>query len=71
MTQARIAEELHIGQGDVSRLEWRSDMYVSALAGLLQAAGAKLEMRAAFPDSKVFRINQFSDEARNDRSPVR
>ena len=32
LTQTKIAEELHMGQGDVSELERRTDMYVSTLA---------------------------------------
>jgi hypothetical protein len=33
LTQTKIAGELHMGQGDVSKLERRTDMYVSTLAG--------------------------------------
>jgi transcriptional regulator with XRE-family HTH domain len=63
MTQVKIAEELQIGQGDVSRLERRADMYVSTLAGFLHAVGADLEIRAVFPDGKVVKITQFSENA--------
>ena len=61
MTQSRISEELHMGQGDVSRLERRADMYVSTLSGFLNAVGAELEIRAVFPDGKIVRIKQFSE----------
>ena len=61
MTQMKIAEELHIGQGDVSRLERRADMYVSTLASFLHAVGADLEIRAIFPDGKVVKISPFSE----------
>lgn len=61
MTQGRIAEELRIGQGDVSRIERRADMYVSTLAGFLHAVGADLEIHAVFPDGRVVKITQFSD----------
>jgi transcriptional regulator with XRE-family HTH domain len=61
MTQVKIAEELQIGQGDVSRLERRADMYVSTLASFLHAVGADLEIRAVFPDGKVVKITQFSE----------
>ncbi len=50
LTQTKLAEELQIGQGDVSKLERRTDMYVSTLAGYLEAVGAHLEIRAVFPD---------------------
>ena len=61
LTQNKIAEELHIGQGDVSKLERRTDMYVSTLTSYLQAIGADLEIRAVFPDGRAVRITQFSE----------
>ena len=61
LTQTKIAGELHIGQGDVSKLERRTDMYVSTLASYLQAVGADLEIRAVFPDGSTVKINQFSE----------
>ena len=50
LTQTQIAGELHMGQGDVSKLEKRADMYVSTLASYLHGVGAELEIRAIFPD---------------------
>lgn len=61
LTQTKIAEDLHIGQGDVSKLERRTDMYVSTLASYLQAVGANLEIRAVFPDGRAVKITQFSE----------
>ncbi len=61
LTQTRLAEELHMGQGDVSKLERRTDMYVSTLASYLQAVGADLEIRALFPDGRTVKITQFSE----------
>jgi DNA-binding transcriptional regulator YiaG len=61
LTQTKIAGELHMGQGDVSKLERRADMYVSTLASYLQAVGADLEIRAVFPDGRVVKITQFSE----------
>lgn len=61
LTQTKIAEDLHIGQGDVSKLERRTDMYVSTLASYLQAVGASLEIRAVFPDGHAVKITQFSE----------
>jgi len=61
LTQTRLAEELHIGQGDVSKLERRTDMYVSTLASYLEAVGAHLEIRAVFPDGQAVHITQFSE----------
>src|ERR1700692_4827163 len=61
LTQTKIAGELHIGQGDVSKLERRTDMYVSTLASYLQAVGADLPIRAVFPDGSTVRITQFCE----------
>lgn len=61
LTQTKIAEELEIGQGDVSKLERRTDMYVSTLASYLRAAGAELEIRAVFPDGHAVKITQFAE----------
>jgi len=61
MTQTKIAEDLHIGQGDVSKLERRTDLYVSTPAGYLQAVGASLEIRAVFSDGRAVKITQFSE----------
>lgn len=61
LTQTEIAADLHIGQGDVSELERRTDMYVSTLAGYLQAVGADLEIRAVFPDGRAVKITQFAE----------
>ena len=61
LTQSKIAEELHIGQGDVSKLERRTDMYVSTLTSYVQAVGADLEIRAVFPDGRAVKITQFAE----------
>src|SRR6516165_3240728 len=65
LTQTKIADELHIGQGDVSKPESRTDMYVSTLASYLQAVGADLEIRAVFPDGHAVKITQFSEPRAN------
>ena len=62
LTQAKIAGELNMGQGDVSKLERRADMYVSTLASYLQAVGADLEIRAVFPDGRAVKITRFSEQ---------
>jgi DNA-directed RNA polymerase specialized sigma subunit len=61
LTQTKIAGELHMAQGDVSKLERRTDMYVSTLASYLQAVGADLEIRTVFPDGHAVKITQFSE----------
>ena len=58
MTQAKLAETLGVNQGEVSKIERRTDMYVSTLANYIEALGGTLEIRAVFRDQEV-RIIQF------------
>ena len=56
-----LAGELHIGPGDVSKLERRTNKYGSTLASYLEAVGAHLEIRAVLPDGSAVKITQFSE----------
>jgi hypothetical protein len=67
---ARNFEELRAGMSakaktaiwdtDVSKLERRTDMYVSTLASYLQAVAADLEVPArSFPDGRAVKITKF------------
>ncbi len=58
-SQQQLAERLGIQQAAVSRLERRTDMYLSTLRELIQALGGELEIVARFPDRPAVRINQF------------
>lgn len=53
MTQTRLAEVLEMDQGNISRLEKRTDMYLSTLRSYIEAMGGVLEIRAVFPDGEV------------------
>ena len=53
LTQEQLAEQLGVGQAEVSRLERRTDMYVSTLKRMVEAMGGHLEIRAVFPDGVV------------------
>lgn len=57
-SQEAIARKLHIKQAAVSKLERRTDMYLSTLRGYIEAMGGQLEIIARFPD-QVVRITQF------------
>ena len=50
LTQAQIGAVLGIGQEHVSRLEQRSDLLLSTLAGCVAAMGGRLRLVATFPD---------------------
>ena len=58
LTQESLAARLGSNQALVSKLERRTDMYVSSLRGYIEAMGGKLEIVALFPDGAV-RIGQF------------
>ena len=53
MTQRRLAELLEMDQGNVSKLEQRTDLYLSTLRSYVEAMGGALEIRAVFPDGAV------------------
>ena len=58
LTQVSLANVLQINQGAVSRMEKRTDMYVSTLRNFIQAMGGQLQVKAIFPDAEVA-IDQF------------
>jgi len=52
VTQVQLAETLGISQGNVSRLEARSDVYLSTLRSYVEALGGHLEIAAVFDDDE-------------------
>ncbi len=50
LTQVRMARTLGITQDSVSRLEKRSDLFLSALRKTVEAMGGNLSLVAEFPD---------------------
>ena len=67
MTQERLAKALRINQAGVSKIESRSDIFVSTLRKAIEAMGGQLEIRAKFPAGEV-RIRQFGKLAGRRRS---
>ena len=57
-SQAELDEKLHIKQAAVSKLERRTDMYLSTLRSYIEVMGGKLEIIARFPN-KAVRIMHF------------
>jgi len=53
LTQVAVAERLHVDQGSISKLEGRTDMYLSTLREYVEALGGTLELRADFPDGSI------------------
>jgi len=59
MTQERLADILGKDQSVISRIEKRTDMYISTLGDFIRAMGGELEIRAVFPEGAI-RIKRFA-----------
>jgi DNA-binding transcriptional ArsR family regulator len=57
-TQTAVAKRLKVGQEAVSKIETRSDMYISTLRGFVKAMGGELELIAQFPDRPPVRLEE-------------
>lgn len=53
LTQTDMAERLGVNQSAVSKIERRSDMYLSTLRNYVAAMGGNLEIQAIFPEGAV------------------
>lgn len=53
LTQQEMALSLEMSQASVSKLERRTDMYLSTLRRYVQALGGELEILARFPEGPV------------------
>jgi predicted XRE-type DNA-binding protein len=62
LSQAAMAELLDASQPEVSKIEHRTDMYLSTLRRFVEAMGGELDIIARFPDGAI-RIAQFGDLA--------
>ena len=53
MTQEELGQKLGLKQAAISRMERRTDVYVSTLAKFVEAIGGQLEIRVVFPDRTI------------------
>ena len=53
LSQVKLAELLKLKQPEISKIEHRTDMYISTLRGYIRAMGGDLEIVARFPDGEV------------------
>lgn len=60
LSQEYIAQTLKVSQANISKIEKRTDMYISTLRSHIRAMGGELEIRAKFPDGDVL-VSGFSD----------
>lgn len=68
LSQEQLAEILDVKQGSVSKLERRTDLYISTLRRYIEAMGGELELQAHFSEgsvtiSKLGQIEDSDDEA--------
>ena len=66
MTQESLANALHVKQASISRMERRSDMYISTLSKISEAGGGELQIVAKLPNGSV-KLRQFT-QIREDES---
>ena len=59
LSQENLAKRLNINQAAVSKMERRTDMYISTLRDYIRAMGGELEIIATFPDGQV-KIDNFT-----------
>jgi len=60
LSQEALAATLHVGQASISKLERRTDMYISTLRSHIRAMGGDLEIVARFPEGEI-KISNFED----------
>jgi hypothetical protein len=62
LTQARLSKKLKIGQEGVSRIEKRSDLYISTLRSYVEGVGGELILMVRFPDQGPVFLAGLGDE---------
>lgn len=69
LTQESLASALHAKQASISKMERRSDMYISALSKIIEAMGGELQIIANMPNNRV-QIRQFTKIRRGHAATV-
>jgi DNA-binding XRE family transcriptional regulator len=63
LTQTRLSKKLKIGQEGVSRIEKRTDLYLSTLRSYVEAVGGKLSLIVEFPDHSAVSLAGLGESA--------
>ncbi len=58
LSQEDIAKKLNVNQTAISKMERRTDMFISSLRNYIEAMGGTLEITARFPEGNIT-ISQF------------
>ncbi|MDA1035887.1 MAG: XRE family transcriptional regulator [Chloroflexi bacterium] len=61
LTQATLATTMETSQSEISKIEQRTDCYVSTLRNYIEAMGGELDIVARFRDGGIVKVSQFSD----------
>jgi predicted transcriptional regulator len=71
LTQESLAESLNVKQASISKMERRSDMYLSTLRKIVEAMGGNLEIIANMPGGRI-KIRHFREIRRrkNQKSAI-
>lgn len=70
LSQVTIGDILDMSQGDVSKLERRTDVYVRTLRRYIEALGGTLHIVAQFADSDPIEIDGFAGIAATPDDPA-
>ena len=69
LSQQELAEVLGLNQATISKLERRTDMYLSSLRRFVEAMGGELEISARFPEGKV--LIQLFEDLEEEKEPAK
>jgi DNA-binding XRE family transcriptional regulator len=61
LSQRAVGNALHVNQAAISKIERRTDMYLSTLRSYIEALGGEMEIVVRFPDRAPVSIAQFGD----------
>ena len=68
-TQKQIADELKMDQGNLSRLEKRTDLMISTLRKYVEAMGGSLKLMAEFPERPPIEVTGFGENSNLEETP--
>ncbi len=71
LTQARLSKKLKIGQEGVSRIEKRTDLYLSTLRNYVEGMGGKLKLVVELPDHPPVVLTGLGEETGAQKSRKR
>lgn len=71
LTQARLSKKLKIGQEGVSRIEKRTDLYLSTLRSYVEGVGGKLSLVVEFPDQPPVILAGLGEQERKGKNKAK